>query len=93
MNDNGHPSKTTPHIIKRYANRRFYDIEASRSVTLAGIANLVRSGTEIEVVDLTTGREITSLTLAQIICDEQRRSPTLSTARLCRIIREGLPRA
>lgn len=93
MNDNGCPGRNTPHIIKRYANRRFYDIEASRSVTLAGIASLVRNGTEIEVVDLCTGREITGLTFAQIISDEQRRCPTLSPVHLSRIIREGFPRA
>jgi polyhydroxyalkanoate synthesis repressor PhaR len=84
------PSTSQPHVVRRYANRKFYDTEASRYVTLAGMAELIRNGREVKVIDLATGREITAATYAQIIYDEERRNPSLSTAELSRIIREGL---
>jgi polyhydroxyalkanoate synthesis repressor PhaR len=89
-NEQTTPSTNRPHVVRRYANRKFYDTEASRYVTLAGMAELIRSGREVQVVDLATGREITAATYAQIICEEERRNPSLSPAELSRIIREGL---
>lgn len=59
-------------VIKRYANRKLYDTRDSKYVTLDRIAELVRSGEEVKVVDNRTKRDLTKVTLAQIIYEEQR---------------------
>jgi len=53
--------------IKRYANRKLYDTETSRYVTLEDVADLIRTGEEIGVIDNKTGKDITRETMAQII--------------------------
>ena len=59
-------------LIKRYANRKLYDTEASRYVTLKGISELVRAGKDVRVIDNETGEEITPLILSQIVVDDQK---------------------
>ena len=59
-------------LIKRYANRKLYDTEASRYITLKGISELVRSGQDVCVIDNETGEEITPLILSQIVVDDQK---------------------
>ena len=76
--------------IKRYANRKLYDTHDSRYVTLEELAALVRSGEDIQVLDKTTERDLTSATLAQIIFEGQKREPTLPVEGLRDIIRRGL---
>ncbi|MBL8056096.1 MAG: polyhydroxyalkanoate synthesis regulator DNA-binding domain-containing protein [Anaerolineales bacterium] len=61
-------------IIKRYANRKLYDTEAKRYVTLDGIAELIRRGAEVHVVDHASGDDITAQIQAQIIYEEEKRS-------------------
>jgi len=56
--------------IKRYANRKLYDTEASEYVSLSDIAALVRRGDTVEVVDNATGEDLTAQTLTQIILEE-----------------------
>ena len=56
-------------LIKRYPNRKLYDTEAKQYITLEGIADLIRQGEEIQVVDNATGEDLTSLTLTQIILE------------------------
>jgi len=56
--------------IKRYENRKLYDTEASKYVSLSDIAALVRNGETVEVVDNATGRDLTAQTLTQIILEE-----------------------
>lgn len=61
------------HLIKKYANRKLYDTETSRYITLDGISDLVREGHDIEVVDRESGRDLTSLILSQIVTTEEKR--------------------
>jgi len=61
------------HLIKKYANRKLYDTETSRYITLEGISDLVREGHDIEVVDRESGRDLTSLILSQIVTSEEKR--------------------
>ena len=68
-------------LIKRYANRKMYDTEAKRYITLDGIAELIRQEQEVKVIDHATGEDITAVTQAQIIFEQERR------------IKGGLPRA
>ena len=63
------------HLIKKYANRKLYDTRTSRYVTLEGIAQLVRDGHEIEVVDRDNGKDLTQVTLSQIVLSEEKRGP------------------
>jgi polyhydroxyalkanoate synthesis repressor PhaR len=70
-------SPTAPeiHLIKKYANRKLYDTRTSRYVTLEGVAQLVREGHEIKVVDRDNGQDLTQLTLSQIVLEEEKRGP------------------
>jgi polyhydroxyalkanoate synthesis repressor PhaR len=61
-----------PVLIKRYANRKLYNTEASRYITLKGISELIHEGREIRVVDNESGEDITSIVLSQILVDDQK---------------------
>lgn len=63
------------HLIKKYANRKLYDTQTSRYVTLEDIAELVRDGHEIRVVDRETGHDLTQVILSQIVLSEEKRGP------------------
>jgi polyhydroxyalkanoate synthesis regulator phasin len=63
------------HLIKKYANRKLYDTRTSRYITLEGIADLVRDGHEIKVVDRETGQDLTQVILSQIVLSEEKRGP------------------
>ncbi|MFC1654215.1 polyhydroxyalkanoate synthesis regulator DNA-binding domain-containing protein [Myxococcota bacterium] len=63
-------------IIKRYTNRKLYDTEESRYVTLEEIAGLVKAGEEVQIVDNRTGKDLTEVTLAQILYEEQKKQTT-----------------
>ena len=78
-------------IIKRYANRKLYDTQESHYVALARVAELVRAGVELQVIQNGTQRDITAATMAQIIFEEERRGPRLPVDALRSIIRNGLP--
>jgi polyhydroxyalkanoate synthesis repressor PhaR len=59
-------------VIKRYANRKLYDTRDSKYITLDRIAELVRNGEEVKVLDNRSKDDLTKLTLAQIIYEEQK---------------------
>jgi len=60
-------------IIKRYANRKLYDTQHSRYVTLEQISEMIRNGDEVKIVDNKTKEDLTSVTLAQIIFEEEKK--------------------
>ena len=64
------------HIIKKYANRKLYDTRTSRYITLDGIAELVRDGHEIKVVDRDNGHDLTQLTLSQVVLSQEKHGPS-----------------
>lgn len=64
------------HLIKKYANRKLYDTNTSRYITLEGIADLVRDGHEIQVVDRDTGQDLTKVILSQLVLSAEKRGPT-----------------
>ena len=69
------PAAREPHLIKKYANRKLYDTRTSHYVTLEAIAELVRDGHDIRVVDRDTGHDITQVVLSQIVLTEEKRGP------------------
>ena len=64
-------------LIKRYGSRKLYDTEESRYVSLEELADWIRQGQEIKVVDNKTQSEVTAQTLTQIISEEGRKGRTL----------------
>ena len=63
------------HLIKKYANRKLYDTQTSHYITLEGIADLVRDGHTIQVVDRDSGQDLTQVILSQIVLSEEKRGP------------------
>jgi len=62
-------------IIKRYSNRKLYDTKGSSYVTLLQIAEMIRSGEDVEIIDNATKEDKTDVTLALIISEELRNKP------------------
>jgi polyhydroxyalkanoate synthesis repressor PhaR len=62
-------------VIKKYANRRLYDTSASRYINLEDIAVLVRNGKDVQVVDASTGEDLTRVTLTQVIVENAKEQP------------------
>jgi polyhydroxyalkanoate synthesis repressor PhaR len=60
-------------IIKRYPNRKLYDTEAKQYITLDGIAELIRDGQEVQIQDHTSGEDLTTVTLTQIIFEQEKK--------------------
>jgi polyhydroxyalkanoate synthesis repressor PhaR len=56
--------------LKKYANRRLYDTEKSTYVTLNQVADLIRKGRQVEVIDAKTKEDVTAFILTQIILEE-----------------------
>jgi polyhydroxyalkanoate synthesis repressor PhaR len=65
-------------VIKRYSNRKLYDTKDSRYVTLLQIAEMVRGGEEVQIIDNNTKEDLTEVTLAQIIYEEQKQKASTS---------------
>lgn len=63
----------TTRLIKRYGNRKMYDTQGSRYVTLDNIAELVRGGEDVRIMDNDNGEDLTAVTFAQIIFEEAKR--------------------
>jgi len=79
-----------PRLVKRYGNRKLYDTSESRYVTLEEIARWVRAGEEVKILENDTGEDLTAVTFAQIILEEERRkSGLLSLPVLREIIQHG----
>ena len=80
------PSKE-PKVIKRYTNRKLYDTVESRYVTLDEIAAMIKDGVEVRIVDNRTKEDLTSVTLAQIIFEEEKKKNQMPLAVVREIIR------
>ncbi|MGO8970719.1 MAG: polyhydroxyalkanoate synthesis regulator DNA-binding domain-containing protein [Myxococcaceae bacterium] len=76
-------------VIKKYGNRRLYDADSSRYVTLAEVAAKVRKGAEVRVVDAKSGADLTQQTLTQVIMEEGNAAQLLPVPLLHQLIRMG----
>jgi polyhydroxyalkanoate synthesis repressor PhaR len=76
-------------LIKRYANRKLYNTDTSRYITLKGIALLIEQGEEVRVIDNETGEDITSVALSQILVDNERAQRAVPRTLLSDLIQKG----
>ena len=83
------PERREPKIIKRYTNRKLYDTVESRYVTLDEIAHMIKGGAEVKIIDNRTKEDLTSVTLAQIIFEEEKKRSQMPLGVLREIIRHG----
>lgn len=81
--------KKEPKVIKRYTNRKLYDTVESRYVTLDEIAQMIKGGAEVKIIDNRTKEDLTSVTLAQIIFEEEKKRSQMPLGVLREIIRHG----
>lgn len=84
--------ETTPRttkVIKRYANRKLYDTERSCYVTLEEISLMIKEGEDVRVVDNKTKDDLTAVTLAQIIVEEEKKVQKMPLKLLRSIIQSG----
>ena len=87
LEQSGTPAAREPKVIKRYTNRKLYDTVESRYVTLDEIAGMIKEGVEVQIVDNRTKEDLTSVTLAQIIFEEEKKQNQMPLAVLREIIR------
>ena len=79
---------STARIIKKYPNRRLYDTEESRYITLADVKDLVVNKNEFVVIDKKSGDDITRTILLQVISEqEQQGEAIMSRDFLSQVIR------
>ena len=81
------PSAKDPKVIKRYTNRKLYDTVESRYVTLDEIAVMIKQGVEVKIVDNKSKEDLTSVTLAQIVFEEEKKASRMPLSVLREIIR------
>lgn len=80
-------------LVKKYGNRRLYDTEDSRYITLEELAEKIRTGSDVKVVDAKTNEDLTQTTLMQIIVEGRGAARLLPVGLLIQLIRlndEGL---
>lgn len=76
-------------LVKKYTNRRLYDTVESRYITLEELAEKIRKGEDVEVVDARTGEDLTQPTLTQIIMESRGAARILPVPLLLQLIRLG----
>ena len=79
-------------VVKRYSNRKLYDTVESRYVTLPQIAEYVRQGEDVRIVDNTTKEDLTRMTLAQILYEEERKQSRLPLGALKELLHSSSER-
>ena len=76
--------------IRRYQNRKLYDTQHSTYVTLDDIAKMIKSGEDVKIIDNQNKNDLTSITLTQIIFEEEKKKKSLlPLATLKKIIQDG----
>ncbi len=73
-------------ILKRYTNRRLYDTEKSAYVTLSQVAEMIKQGRQVEVIDAESKEDVTTFIFTQIIMEEARKKTSLLPVSLLYLI-------
>jgi polyhydroxyalkanoate synthesis repressor PhaR len=75
--------------VKKYSNRRLYDTSDSRYITLEDLAEKVKQGEDVRVVDAKTGEDLTAATLTQVIIEGRGAARLLPISLLIQLVRLG----
>jgi len=75
-------------LIKKYSNRRMYDTKTSQPITLSQLANLIKQGEKIQVMDHQTGEDLTPVALIQILLGQEKGKKELFSGLLQELIKE-----
>jgi len=73
-------------IIKKYPNRRLYNTSQSAYITLEDVSDLIKSGFQIQVMDVSTGNDITPLVLTQIIMNKAKEDNAILPVSLLHLV-------
>ena len=73
-------------VLKKYANRRLYDTQRSRYVTLDDVAEMIRGGEQVQIADAKTGEDVTAFILTQIVLEKAKTRHFLLPAPLLHLI-------
>ncbi len=76
-------------LVKKYGNRRLYDTESSRYITLDDLTEMIRDGAEVKVVDAKSNADLTQETLTQIIIEGRGADKIFPAGLLHQLIRLG----
>lgn len=76
-------------LIKKYSNRKLYDLNRSRYITLEEIAELIRRGGQVKIVDAETQEDLTNITLVQILLEKEKQQNLLPVRFLHQLIKYG----
>lgn len=77
-------------VIKRYQNRKLYDTNQSCYVTLEEIAQMIKNGDDLRVIDNKSKADITAVTLTQLLYEAERKAKNAVPVEMLKeIIRNG----
>lgn len=76
-------------VVKKYGNRRLYDTTESRYITMEELADRIRAGEHVTVLDAKTNKDLTQQTLAHIILESRGAAKLLPVPLLEQLIRMG----
>jgi len=76
-------------VIKRYSNRKLYDTVRSKYVTLEEIAEMIRIGDHVQIIDNKSKEDLTSATLAQIIFETEKKQSKMPLSMLRNLIQSS----
>lgn len=73
-------------LIKKYPNRRLYNTESSSYITIHDVSELIKEGSRVEVVDVTSNEDVTALVLTQIIMNKAKNNQELLPVSLLHLV-------
>lgn len=73
-------------IIKKYPNRRLYNTRESAYITVEDVAELIKKGNRIQVLDVKTGDDVTPIVLTQIVMNKAKEDNTILPVSLLHLI-------
>lgn len=76
----------SPRVFKKYANRRIYDTHSSRYVTLDELADTIRKGSEVQIIDAQSKSDVTAYILTQIVLEQAKRNNALMPTPMLHLI-------
>lgn len=73
-------------LIKKYPNRRLYNTETSKYITIHDVSELIKAGNRVEVRDVTSDEDVTALVLTQIVMNKAKKNQELLPVSLLHLV-------